>query len=160
MSKKSFDKLMMLQALDEARIAYEKDEVPVGAVVTFDDKIIAKAHNQTEGDSDPSAHAEVLAIRRAAKVIGDWRLNEATLYTTLEPCLMCAGALLLARIGRVVYAAPDLRHGANGSLMNVFEVKHPTHTAQIEGGLLEEEAARLMREFFKMQRMRNEQPTR
>ena len=101
---------------------------------------------------DPSAHAEVLAIRAGAEVLGDWRLLQTTLYTTLEPCLMCAGALLLARVGRVVWGAPDLRHGANGSYVNIFETEHPTHSLQIEGGLLKEESATLMREFFRHRR--------
>lgn len=121
-----------------------------------DQKIIARAHNQMEELKDPSAHAEVLAIRSGAQALGDWRLLETTLYTTLEPCLMCAGALLLSRVGRVVWGAPDLRHGAHGSYINVFESRHPTHTLLIEGGLLKEKSATLMKEFFKIQRKRDE----
>lgn len=146
----------MEEALKEARHAFDQEEVPVGAILTLDGEIIARAHNQMEGFKDPSAHAEILAIRSGAQKLGDWRLLKATLYTTLEPCLMCAGALLLARVDRIVWGAPDLRQGAHGSLLNVFETQHPTHTLQINGGLLEEKSATLMREFFKKQRRKNE----
>lgn len=142
----------MEEALKEAKIAYDQGEVPVGAVLVYDGRIIARAHNQMETLKDPSAHAELLAIRAGTQVFGDWRLLETILYTTLEPCLMCAGALLLARIGRIVWGAPDLRHGAHGSFLNVFEADHPTHKVEISGGLLEETSADLMRTFFKFQR--------
>jgi len=147
---------MMEEALKEAQKAYDLDEVPVGAVLTRHGEILSRAYNQMEGRRDPSAHAELLCIREGAQLLGDWRLLETTLYTTLEPCLMCAGALLLARVGRIVYGAPDLRHGAHGSYLNVFEKKHPTHTTQVEGGLLEAQSAKLMRNFFKQQRKKNE----
>lgn len=163
MSKEKFSKFdneMMQQALLEAKKSFNKEEVPVGAILVHDQKIMARAYNQMEELKDPSAHAEILAIRAAAEAIGDWRLLRSTLYTTLEPCLMCAGALLLARVGRVVWGAPDLRHGAHGSYINVFESEHPTHTLQIEGGLLKEESATLMREFFKIQRKRDEKVIR
>ncbi|WP_445083654.1 tRNA adenosine(34) deaminase TadA [Candidatus Neptunichlamydia sp. REUL1] len=156
MDKKKFDTKMMEKALKEAQKAYDLDEVPVGAVLTRHGEILSRAYNQMEGRRDPSAHAELLCIREGAQLLGDWRLLETTLYTTLEPCLMCAGALLLARVGRIVYGAPDLRHGAHGSYLNVFEKKHPTHTTQIEGGLLEAQSAKLMRNFFKQQRKKNE----
>ena len=156
MGKKYFDTKMMEEALKEAQKAYGLDEVPVGAVLTRSGRILSRAHNQMEGLKDPSAHAELLCIREGAHILGNWRLLETTLYTTLEPCLMCAGALLLSRVGRIVYGAPDLRHGAHGSYLNVFERKHPTHTTQIEGGLLEAQSAELMRNFFKQQRKRNE----
>ena len=147
---------MMEEALKEARHAFDQGEVPVGAILILNGKIIARAYNQMEGLKDPSAHAEVLAIRAGARKLGDWRLLETTLYTTLEPCIMCAGALLLARVDRIVWGAPDLRHGAHGSLLNVFETQHPTHTLQINGGLLEEKSATLMREFFKKQRRKDD----
>lgn len=155
MSKKNFsifDIEMMEEALLEARNAFQQDEVPVGAVLVYDQKIIARAHNQMETLKDPSAHAEMLAIRSGAQVLGDWRLLKTTLYTTLEPCLMCAGALFLARTSRIVWGAPDVRHGANGSFIDVFAWNHPTHRPQIEGGLLQEESATLMRTFFQKQR--------
>lgn len=142
----------MEEALHEARKAFEAEEVPVGAILVHEGTIIARSFNQMESSKDPSAHAELLVIREGAHTLGDWRLLETTLYTTLEPCLMCAGALLLARVKRVVWGAPDLRHGANGSLIDVFEAKHPTHEVCIEGGLMEEEAGGLMKEFFKRRR--------
>lgn len=158
MSQKNFshfDAQMMQEALKEGELAFEKGEVPVGALLVHEGRIIARAHNQMETFKDPSAHAELLVIRAGAKVLGDWRLLETTLYTTLEPCLMCAGALLLARVSRIVWGAPDLRHGAHGSFLNVFETNHPTHTIEISGGLLEESSATLMRTFFKLQRKKN-----
>ncbi|NGX50552.1 MAG: tRNA-specific adenosine deaminase [Chlamydiae bacterium] len=148
----------MREALSEAQKAFDMGEVPVGAVLLLEGQIIARSFNQVEATKDPSAHAELLAIREGARVIGDWRLLETTLYTTLEPCLMCAGALLLSRVKRIVWGAPDLRHGAHGSFLNVFEANHPTHRAQIEGGVLKEEAGELMRKFFK--RRRDEKVTR
>ena len=159
MEKKYFDTQMMEKALEEAQKAFEADEVPIGAVLVCQGEIIAQAHNQMESRKDPTAHAELLAIRLGAQVLGDWRLLETTLYTTLEPCLMCAGALLLSRVGRIVYGAPDLRHGAHGSFLDAFSPKHPTHTPQIEGGLLQEESAALLRQFFKNQRMKHETVT-
>ncbi|MDJ0652050.1 MAG: tRNA adenosine(34) deaminase TadA [Simkaniaceae bacterium] len=159
MSKKifsKFDREIMKEALLEAKKSFYKDEVPVGAVLVHNQKMIARSHNQMEELQDPSAHAEVLALRAGAAILGDWRLLKTTLYTTLEPCLMCAGALFLARVERVVWGAPDLRHGAHGSYINVFKSKHPTHTLQIEGGLLKEASATLMREFFNIQRKRDE----
>lgn len=145
----------MEEALIEAQKAFDADEVPVGALLTLEGKVIARAHNHMEALKDPTAHAELLAVRQGAALLGDWRLLETTLYTTLEPCLMCAGALLLARVGHIVYGAPDLRHGAHGSFLNVFEAKHPTHTPTVEGGLLEAESAALLRKFFKKQRMKH-----
>lgn len=162
MSQKNFSQVdiaMMEEALKEAKIAYDQGEVPVGAVLVHEDQIIARAHNQMETLKDPSAHAELLAIRAGTQVLGDWRLLETTLYTTLEPCLMCAGVLLLARVGRIVWGAPDLRHGAHGSFLNVFEADHPTHKVKISGGLLEESSADLMRTFFKLQRKKHETVT-
>lgn len=162
MSKKNFsqfDVRMMEEALNEARLAFEQDEVPVGAILIHEGRIIARAHNQMETLKDPSAHAELLALRSGARALGDWRLLDTILYMTLEPCLMCSGALLLARVGRVVYGAPDLRHGAHGSFLNVFETKHPTHTVEVSGGLLEEASAELMRTFFKLQRKKHETVT-
>ncbi|MEM8727843.1 MAG: tRNA adenosine(34) deaminase TadA [Chlamydiota bacterium] len=152
----AFDHAMMREALFEATKSFKRKEVPVGAVLVYDQKIIARAHNRVESLKDPSAHAELLAIRAAAETIGNWRLLRTALYTTLEPCLMCAGALFLARVGCVVWGAPDLRHGANGSYIDVFASEHPTHALQIKGGLLKEESAMLMREFFKQQRTRDE----
>ncbi|MCH9614042.1 MAG: tRNA-specific adenosine deaminase [Chlamydiia bacterium] len=138
----------MREAILEAKKAYDKDEVPVGAVVVFQEEIIARGHNQVENLSDPSAHAELLCIKEATKHFNDWRLEGATLYTTLEPCLMCAGAAILARVENIIWGAPDKRHGANGSFLNAFENKHPIHEVSIEGGVLEEECAKLLKSFF------------
>ena len=153
----TFDQQMMRLALEEAKLAFEKEEVPVGAVLTLGDQVIARAHNSMETKGDPTAHAEILCIRKASEAIGDWRLLGATLYTTLEPCAMCAGAMLLARITRVVWGAPDIRHGAHGSWVDLFEKKHPTHQIEIDGGLYQEDAANLMRLFFKRQRTKHEE---
>ncbi len=154
------DVQMMEEALKEARSAFAQGEVPVGAVLAYEGKILARAGNQVEKSQNPSAHAELLCIQEGARTLGNWRLLGCTLYTTLEPCLMCAGALLLARLDRVVWGAPDIRHGAHGSYLNIFETEHPTHTLQIEGGLLKEEAATLMKDFFKKQREKNGQNAR
>lgn len=142
------DVFFMKAALEEAEKAFSLNEVPVGAVMVVDQKIIARAHNQTVIDLDGTSHAELICIKRASQFFNDWRLLGATLYTTLEPCLMCAGALINARVARIVWGAPDLRQGANGSLMNVFTKDHPIHNPLIEGGCLEEESAYLMRSFF------------
>jgi len=150
----SSDIEMMQEALKQAQKAFEKGEVPVGAVLVLNQKIVARAHNLMESMQDPTAHAEVLCIREAAEKLGDWRLLEATLYTTLEPCAMCAGAALLARVKKIVWGAPDLRHGANGSWVDLFSEKHPTHSLEIAGGLCEDEAACLMRQFFTERRQK------
>jgi tRNA(adenine34) deaminase len=146
------DHTFMKEALKEAKKSFTKGEVPVGSVLVFQGKIIAKTHNQTETLKDPTAHAELLCIRHAANVKGDWRLLKTTLYTTLEPCSMCAGALLLARVERVVWGAPDLRHGAHGSWIDLFSKTHPTHRIDIKGGLLEDESGELLRIFFRQRR--------
>ncbi len=155
MTFSKFDYEMMGEALLEAEKAFQAGEVPVGAVVIGGGKIIARAHNHTENLNDPTAHAELLAIREAARAAGGWRLLDMTLYSTLEPCAMCAGALILARLKEVVWGAPDLRHGAGGSWVDLFEAEHPIHRAQARSGLREEEGAKLMKDFFKLQRERN-----
>lgn len=146
------DHLMMEEALREAERAFRRGEVPVGAVLTFKKKIISRAHNEVEESSDPTAHAEILSIQRGAACLGNWRLIDATLYTTLEPCAMCAGAMLLSRLGRVVWGARDTRHGAHGSWVDLFKERHPTHQLIIEGGLCKERASELMRSFFRQRR--------
>lgn len=146
------DETFMREALKEAKKAFENDEVPVGAVLVVDGKIIARGRNQVELLQDATAHAEMLCITSAAGHLGNWRLNGATLYCTLEPCCMCAGAMLASRIRRLVWAAPDLRLGANGSWVNLFAEKHPMHEMEIASGVLQAEASTLMREFFQLQR--------
>lgn len=138
----------MKEALKEAKKAYEKDEVPVGAVLVQNQKIIARGHNQVELLQDATAHAEMICLTAASGALGNWRLTDTTLYCTLEPCSMCAGAMLAARVKRLVWAAPDLRLGANGSWVDLFSSNHPMHTLEITSRILEEEAAFLMKKFF------------
>jgi len=138
----------MREALKEARKAFDRDEVPIGAVVVHENRIIARGHNQVELLKDATAHAEMLVIGMASAELNNWRLLETTLYCTLEPCAMCAGALLNARVKRLVWGAPDLRQGANGSWIDIFVNKHPMHNIEIKSGILAAESAALMQEFF------------
>ena len=139
----------MAAALTEAEEAARLGEVPVGAVVVRDGEVIAAAHNLRETLQDPTAHAEVLALRAAAQAIGSWRLEGCTLYCTLEPCLMCAGALWLARVDRLVYGATDGKAGAAGTLYNVLCDPRLNHQVATEVGLMEEEARAVLRRFFR-----------
>ena len=145
----------MKVALEEARIAFSKDEVPVGAVLVYDGEVIARAHNLVETLQDASAHAELLCLKEGAKILKNWRLLKTTLYTTLEPCSMCAGALILSRVETVVWGAPDLRQGAGGSWIDILARDHPIHSLKIRSGVLSEESARLMKEFFQNKRKRD-----
>jgi tRNA(adenine34) deaminase len=142
------DVTWMRRALDEARRATEHGDVPVGAVAVLDGAIIARAHNRREIDGDPTAHAELLAIREAARVIGHWRLEGVTLYCTLEPCAMCAGAMVLARLPRLVVGAPDPKAGAGGSVMDVLAHPDLNHRVEVTSGVLADEAAALLVSFF------------
>jgi tRNA(adenine34) deaminase len=146
------DIAFMREAIKEAKKAFEQDEVPVGAVLVVGHRIIARGYNQVELLKDATAHAEMICLSASAAAIGNWRLNEATLYCTLEPCCMCAGAMLSTRLKRLVWAAPDVRLGANGSWINVFQTQHPMHSIDITQGVLQEESADLMRLFFQKQR--------
>ena len=137
----------MLEALALARKAYDAGEVPVGCVVVCDGKIVGRGFNRRETEKSALAHAEVEAIGEACRTLGGWRLWECTLYVTLEPCPMCAGAILQARIPRVVYGARDSKFGACGSVCDLFSMNFHHHP-QLEGGLMEEESARLLRQFF------------
>ena len=143
----------MRAALAQAMAAQAHDDVPVGAVVTRDGQIIASAHNERESTGDPTAHAEVLALRAAAAVVGSWRLDGCTLYVTLEPCAMCAGAIVNARIGRVVFGAADPKAGAVRSLYQVADDPRLNHRATIEGGVLAGEAGALLKAFFAARRV-------
>ena len=138
----------MRDALGEARMALAHGDVPVGAVVVHDGRIIASRHNEREKNGDPTAHAEVLALRDAAAQLGRWRLDDCTLYVTLEPCIMCAGALLNARIGRLVFGAADLKAGATSSLYNVCSDPRLNHNPPFQHGVLAGESAALLSEFF------------
>ena len=146
------DLAMMRRALDAARGAAQRGEVPVGAVVARDTEVLAVAGNERETTGDPTAHAELLAIRRAAEALGGWRLAGCTLYATLEPCPMCAGAAHAARLSRLVYAAPDPKAGYAGTLHNTPADHRLNHTLAVEAGLLEAEAARMLRHFFQNRR--------
>lgn len=146
------DKFFMFEALKEAKKAFDIDEVPVGCVLVHGNRIIARAHNQVEKLTDATAHAEMICLTSGSAHLNDWRLEDTTLYTTLEPCIMCAGAIINARVKRVVYSAKDLRVGANGSFIDVFKKKHPIHEVEIESGILEEISSDLLREFFQKAR--------
>ena len=146
------DNKFMAEALKEAEKSANFDEVPVGAVIVKDDKIIARGHNLRESKNDPTAHAEIVAIRKACKKLKSWRLEGCTIYVTIEPCSMCAGTLLWTRIKRIVYGAKDIKGGALGSSYNLFEVKNINHHPEIEGGILEEKCSTLMTSFFRNKR--------
>jgi tRNA(adenine34) deaminase len=139
---------MMLLAIERARGAEEHGDVPIGAVLARGEEVLGAAGNERESRGDPTAHAEILAIRAAAKALGGWRLPETTLYVTLEPCAMCAGAIVLARIPQVIYGAPDPKAGAAGSVLDILAEPALNHRPEVTGGLLEPECATLLREFF------------
>ncbi|MBS0652060.1 MAG: nucleoside deaminase [Verrucomicrobia bacterium] len=144
----------MRLAIEEAKKAYEMGEVPVGAVLVWNNEVIARAHNLVEARKDASAHAELLCMAAAAAKLSNWRLLNTTLYSTLEPCSMCAGGMLLSRVGTLVWGAPDLRHGAHGSWINVLDQPHPTHRIQVRKGVLAGECSELMRSFFQNRRLK------
>jgi tRNA(adenine34) deaminase len=142
----------MALALQEAEIAAQEGEAPVGAVVVVGGEMVARARNRREGERDPTAHAELIAVRDAATTLGRWRLTGATVYVTLEPCPMCAGAMILARVDRVVYGATDPKAGACGSVVNLFEPGRFNHRPDILGGVGAEACGRVLREFFEGKR--------
>jgi tRNA(adenine34) deaminase len=152
MHQDEIDRRFMKLALDQAVRALDTDDVPVGAVIVQDGHIIGRGRNQREQLQDPTAHAEILAITAAAESIGHWRLEGCTLYVTLEPCPMCAGAIVQARIPRVVYAAADPKAGACDSLYAITHDERLNHRAETVGGVLAEPAAELLREFFRYRR--------
>jgi tRNA(adenine34) deaminase len=146
------DEEAMAMALAEARSAIEHEDVPVGAVVLRDGVVIARRHNERELTGDPTAHAEILALRDAAAVVGHWRLMDCTIYVTLEPCFMCAGALVNARIGRVVFGATDPKAGACGSLDNVLADTRLNHQPIVDAGVDAATSSQLLRSFFAAKR--------
>ena len=146
------DEQMMNAALDEAKRALSLGELPVGAVVVRDGQIIARGHNDREGSKDPTGHAEIVAMRRAAKALGGWRLSGCTLYVTLEPCPMCAGAIVQARVDRVVWGCADVQSGCAGSVYRIPEDPAFAHFAVCEGGVLEEQCKTQMYAFFSERR--------
>jgi tRNA(adenine34) deaminase len=142
----------MQEALVEARAAYALGEVPVGAVLVLGDSIIARAHNLVETHHDATKHAEMLCLQQAARHLENWRLNQAVLYCTLEPCPMCAGAMIHSRLHTLVWGARDMRCGAHGSWVNILDPIHPIHRVHVRTGVLEIESADLMRSFFRQRR--------
>lgn len=146
------DERFMRQALREAERAGEHGDVPIGAVVAREGEVIAAAGNERELRGDPTAHAEALALRQAASALGGWRLPGTILYVTLEPCVMCAGAIVLARVPRVVYGAADSKAGAAGSVLDVLSEPRLNHHPEVEAGVLAEESAELLEDFFRARR--------
>ena len=148
------DETFMKAALKEAERAFEKDDCPIGAVIVKDNQIVARAHNQVELLKDPTAHAEMIAITQAASTVGHERLLDTTIYVTLEPCAMCAGALVLARVKRLVFGARDLKAGACGTLYNIAQDDRLNHRLEVVSGLMAEQSQSLLQEFFR--RLRKE----
>lgn len=146
------DEEYMGEALLQAQLALDADEVPVGAVIVRDGRIVARAHNQRELLHDPTAHAEMIAITQAAEDAGNWRLERCTMFVTLEPCAMCAGAIVLARIPRLVYGARDPKAGAVGSLYDIPRDPRLNHVVEVTGGVLESQCGEVLSEFFRKKR--------
>ena len=142
----------MLEALKEAELAKLEDEVPIGCVVVKDDQIIARAHNQREVTNNPLGHAETLAIKKASEVLNDWQLVDCDLYVTIEPCIMCGGAIIQSRIRKVIYGAPDLKGGAFGTSINILDAQDINHRPEIVKGILEEECTKIIKDYFKSKR--------
>lgn len=149
------DEKYMREAIKQARKAAKIDEVPIGCVIVYDDKIIARGYNRRNTDKSTLAHAEIIAIRKAAKVIGDWRLEDCTMYITLEPCPMCAGAIVQARIPRVVVGAMNPKAGCAGSVINLLQMDGFNHKAELTSGVLVDECRTMLQDFFKEMRKRH-----
>jgi tRNA(adenine34) deaminase len=149
------DAVWMREALKEARLALDEEEVPIGAVVVKDGRVIGRGHNRVESLKDATAHAEIIAIGAASQGVGDWRLEDTTLYVTVEPCVMCLGAIFFARVGRLVFGAPERRGGACGGAIDLGRLKYLDRELTIDGGVLEEECRVLLLEFFEKVRQRN-----
>lgn len=139
-------------ALKEAQKAALIDEVPVGCIIVLNDKIIAKAHNKKETTNDPCGHAEIIAIRKACKKISNWRLENCEMYVTIEPCIMCSGAIIQSRIKKVFYGAKDNKGGGLGTSINVLEAKNINHVPEVYGGILLEECSKIISDYFKTKR--------
>ena len=152
MTQAELDQQYMRMAIEQAQLAAQSGEVPVGAILVKDGQVISKAFNKPIANHDPSAHAEMLALREAALAEENYRIPGSTLYVTLEPCAMCSGAMLHARIDRVVYGAPDPKTGAAGSVLDIFASKQINHQTSVEGGIMSEECGQLLRDFFKGRR--------
>ncbi len=152
MNLPEIDEHYMAEALRQAVLALEDDEVPVGAIIVQGGQIIGRAHNQRERLGDPTAHAEMIAITQAAEHVGNWRLENCTMYVTLEPCTMCAGAIVLARLPRLVFGARDPKAGAVGSIYDIPRDPKLNHTVDVTGGVLEPECGGILTEFFRLKR--------
>lgn len=152
--QKKIDEKYMRQALRQAKKAYDLDETPIGCVIVHEGQVIGRGYNRRNTDKNPLAHAEITAIRKASRKLGDWRLEECTLYVTLEPCQMCAGAIVQSRVARVVVGCMNPKAGCAGSILNLLDVKEFNHQVQLETGVMEEECSALMKEFFKELRMK------
>lgn len=151
------DEKYMKEAMKQARKAYKLGEVPIGCVIAHEGKIIGRGYNRRNTDKNTLAHAEITAINRASKVIGDWRLEDCTLYVTLEPCQMCAGAIVQARIPKVVMASMNPKAGCAGSILNILDMPQFNHQVEVVAGVLDEECSRMLKEFFVELRVRNKQ---
>ena len=147
----------MKEALKQAKKAYALGEVPIGCVIVYEDKIIARGYNRRNTDKNTLAHAEVSAINRASKKIGDWRLEDCTLYVTLEPCQMCAGAIVQSRITNVVMGCMNPKAGCGGSILNILEMPEFNHQVNVLRGVMEEECSQILQDFFKELRIRNKE---
>ncbi|MBQ9608177.1 MAG: tRNA adenosine(34) deaminase TadA [Lachnospiraceae bacterium] len=151
----SEDEKFMRQALKLAKKAADNDDVPIGCVIVYDGKVIARGYNRRNIDKSSLAHAEIAAIKKASKVIGDWRLEDCTIYITLEPCQMCAGAIVQARIPRCVIGCMNPKAGCAGSIINILDIKEFNHQVEIKKGVLEEECSALLKNFFIKLRQKN-----
>jgi tRNA(adenine34) deaminase len=147
-----FDENLMAEAVKEALKAENEDEVPIGCVIVHEGRIIGRGHNRTIALQDPTAHAEILAITAASEHLGSWRLSGCAVYSTIEPCIMCAGALVLARVDRLVYGAPDPKFGACESLYNIVQDSRLNHRIAVSSGILKDQCAEIMQEFFRKKR--------
>ena len=147
------DERFMKLAIEQAKIAQDNGDVPIGAVIVYKDQIIAKAYNQREQLADPTAHAEIIALTQAAAALGNWHLNGCTMYVTLEPCPMCAGALVLGRMDRLVYGCDDPKTGACKSLYNIVQDERLNHRLEVTSGVLVDEYSKLLQEFFAKRRI-------
>jgi tRNA(adenine34) deaminase len=155
MNDKNKDEQFMKLAIEQAKIAEENGDVPIGAVIVREGQIIGKAYNQREQLQDPTAHAEIIALTQAAAALENWHLNGCTMYVTLEPCPMCAGALVLARIDRLVYGCDDPKTGACGSLYNIVQDERLNHRIEVTSGVLADECSQLLQQFFQKKREEN-----
>ena len=153
--EQDIDKKYMKEAIKQAKKAYSLGEVPIGCVIVHDGRIIARGYNRRKTDKNTLSHAEITAIKRASKVIGDWRLEECTLYVTLEPCQMCAGAIVQARIPKVVMACMNPKAGCAGSVLNILDMPQFNHQVEIVKGIMEQECSDMLKSFFKELRLRN-----